>query len=269
MPELAEVEVVRRNLSTWWMSASTEVIVHDPDVLHGASTEQLIDTLRQSPSQFVRRGKYLICLFDAHEPWLVFHFRMTGKIVLSDDPSPRFARLSWCLAPHQWLVFKDPRRLGSVQWHGAGPWSDDDVFQRMGPEPESWTVDDLQALSSSKALLKSKLLDQQVVAGIGNIAICELFWRLRFPPKIRCQALSLSQMHALIEETNRYFEWLIDDQQSPEIIYLQEGKGEHPFDVYGRENEPCKRCQAPIERMTVSGRSSYFCPICQAESDVA
>lgn len=265
MPELAEVEVVRRNLEQWWLGrAASEVVIGDEAICPQlAAQNQAFQSLLKTPLRAIsRRGKYLIAQFEDTAQWIVFHFRMTGKIIATTDPSPPYARLSWRL-DDQWLVFKDPRRLGHVSWHPSGDWRDDPTFKAMGPEPDDWRVEDVLKLQASKATLKAKLIDQAVVAGIGNIAISELFWRLQWHPKIACTSLDDVRAQSLIDETQAYFEWLIADQQADEIIYLQEGKTTHPFDVYGRRDEPCRRCQTPIERVTVASRSSYYCPGCQ------
>lgn len=261
MPELAEVEVVRRNLEQWWLGRAAQNVIIDDDAICPES-ERLRSLLMTPLLAISRRGKYLIAQFEGSTAWLIFHFRMTGKIISTQNPSTAYARLSWQV-DERWLVFKDPRRLGHVSWHADGVWREHPTFKPMGPEPDDWCVEDVLQLQESKATLKAKLLDQAVVAGIGNIAISELFWRLQWHPQITCTSLDEVRAQSLIDYTQDYFQWLIADQQSDEIIYLQEGKTTHPFDVYGRQGEPCRRCQTSIERLNVASRSSYYCPSCQ------
>lgn len=261
MPELAEVEIVRRNLADWWTTPASEVRLHDEALLTRGAPELLHELLTSEAPTMDRRGKYLIARFSADRA-LIFHFRMTGKIVRSPDPEPRFARLAWDGAD-EWLVFKDSRRLGHVEVFDTGGLADYEPLLKMGPEPYGLSGEELAAQLSPRRRLKDALLDQSVIAGVGNIAISEVFWRLKLAPDIKAKSLSQDQIDALAEELPRYFDELMEDQMDDEVIYLGEGKAENPFAVYGREEEPCQRCDTPIERVVIGGRSSYYCPTCQ------
>ncbi len=160
-------------------------------------------------------------------------------------------------------MFKDSRRLGQVEVFDTGELADYEPLQRMGPEPTDLDADLLAEQLPPKRRLKDALLDQSVVAGVGNIAISEVFWRLELPPDVRSNELSDAQIARLAEELPRYFDQLIDDQMADEIVYLGEGKSKNPFDVYAREGEECPRCATPIVRAKIGGRSSYFCEVCQ------
>lgn len=272
MPELAEVEVVRRNLERWWKGrTAAEVQLHDPELVTTGTPEGLVEALGLPAAAIDRRGKYLIVTLatddDTPDRIVVFHFRMTGKIVCVEDAEPSYARLAWHVPAAGWLVFKDMRRLGDAHLLEAGELEDFEPIASLGPEPDELSADALrERLAGSSRRLKSALLDQSVVAGIGNIAVSELFWRLELPPKISCDELDDAQYEDLVDEMPRYFNWLVEDQMSDEIVYLGEGKSHHPFDVYAREGEACPRdsCDATIERATFGGRSTYFCPACQS-----
>lgn len=262
MPELSEVEIVRRNLSEWWRSPATEVRVLDEAVLTFGRPELLHELLRGAAPTMDRRGKYLIARFEGDRA-LIFHFRMTGKIVRSAEPEPRFARLAWTGAGDDWLVFKDARRLGHVEVFDTGELADYLPLQRMGPEPHGLTGPALAARLSPRRRLKDALMDQSVIAGVGNIAISEVFWRLELAPDVKVDALAEAQIAALADELPRYFDELLEDQMDDEVIYLGEGKAENPFAVYGREHESCSRCGGTVARKMVGGRSSYYCSKCQ------
>ncbi|WP_158542802.1 Fpg/Nei family DNA glycosylase [Lujinxingia litoralis] len=265
MPELAEVEVARRNVERWWQHrCAREVRLIDPKVLRDATPRELEDALGRRLVAMHRRGKYLWAELEGGFA-LMFHFRMTGKITCEDSPEPRFARLAWRIDEAGWLVFKDPRRLGHVEVLGPGELDHYDALQRMGPEPEDATAAGLKAACSARRLLKSALLDQSVVAGVGNIAISELFWRLKLPVEVRCGELDDAQWEALAKEMPRYFDQILQRSMADEIAYLNEAGGDNIFEVYGREGEPCPRCQAPLKVARVAGRSSYYCPTCQGE----
>lgn len=261
MPELAEVEIVRRNLAGWWTEPAHEVRILDDAVLTRGSPELLRQLFEAAAPQMERRGKYLIARFPA-ERAVIFHFRMTGKIVRTDDAEVRFARLSWAVGDG-WLVFKDSRRLGHVEVFDAGELAGYEPLQRMGPEPHGLTAEALAPRLGSRRL-KDALMDQSVIAGVGNIAISEVFWRLGLAPEVRADELTETQLAALVDELPRYFDELLEEQMDDEVIYLGEGKAESPFAAYGRAGLPCMRCGAPIVRSVVGGRSSYSCPECQA-----
>jgi formamidopyrimidine-DNA glycosylase len=257
MPELAEVEIVRRNLDRWWTQAASEVHIADPEVVTTGSADDLRSALLSKPQEHRRRGKYLHTLLP--DAAVVFHFRMTGKIVRRSSPHERFARIAWRVGD-SWLVFVDSRRLGHIdvlrRIEDYGP------LGRLGPEPHELTADTLRQ-RLGKRRLKDALMDQTVVAGIGNIAISEVFWRLRLPPRIKAIELSDKQLEALVDELPRYFDWLIAEEQSDEVLYVNQTDAPAPFDVYQRDGEPCRRCGAVIDSARIGGRSSYFCPSCQ------
>lgn len=264
MPELAEVEVARRNLEAWWTGrAAQRVVVLDARALRAPDDARAIEGMQRPVERVVRRGKYLIVEFEGISSWALIHFRMTGKIIRDQTGDARFARVAWMLEPDEWLVFKDQRCLGGVDWIEAPRWTQHPTFLAMGPEPDDWEPADVMALQGSRATLKAKLLDQSVVAGIGNIAVCEIFWRLRVAPDLTCAELDADTARALVLETRAYFNWLIAHERGPEITYVQEDASAHPFSVYAREGEPCERCQGTIARIKVAGRSSYYCPVCQ------
>ncbi|MFW5968293.1 MAG: zinc finger domain-containing protein, partial [Persicimonas sp.] len=106
--------------------------------------------------------------------------------------------------------------------------------------------------------------DQTILAGLGNIAASEIMWRTKLGPRVKCGALSEADCAELAEAIEAFVRHVIEVEQADEIIYLEEGGAQNPFDVYGREGEPCPRCETPIERAKVGGRSSYFCPRCQS-----
>lgn len=263
MPELAEVEVVRRNLESWWLgNQGKEVRILDQKLESVPGASRLESLLLQAPQRLFRRGKYLFAEFA--DGVVLFHFRMTGKITLSEIPEPRFARLAWLVEPSGWLVFKDQRRFGDVE---VLSWEEYEAYEpllRMGPEPEDLTVEDLQSRISKRKMLKSALLDQSVVAGVGNIAISELFWRSKIPPEARGADLSLQSWENLVLDMPAYFQEVIEQSMADEIDYLGEaGNTENIFAIYGREGEPCPRCAESIQKSKVGGRSSYWCPACQ------
>lgn len=266
MPELAEVEVVRRNLVEWWEGrAASKVCLFDEKLLNETDTDALVQTLGEPLQEAGRRGKYLLCHFAGGQT-VVFHFRMTGKIIGCDEPEPDYARLAWRVGD-TWLVFKDQRRLGEARlFASADEFAAYEPLVKMGPEPEDVTVDYLREVCSDRRMLKTALLDQSIVAGVGNIAISELFWRLKLAPGVKCGELTDDDWQALVDEMPAYFDDVIEFSMSDEVWYIEEaggGQRESPFRIYGRAGEACPRCGAELEKTRVGGRSSYFCGECQ------
>jgi len=261
MPELGEVEIVRQNLERWWVGESASEVVLEDEHLLTRGTPERLETLLRSPCKAMqRRGKYLFAEFD--DAYVVFHFRMTGKITREDDESPEYTRLAWHV-PAGWLTFKDSRRLGHVEVVEADEFDEYEPIAKLGPEPHDLDGAMLCSRVNGRKL-KNALLDQTVVAGVGNIAISEIFFDEELPPEVSGDELDSEQWDRLARALPRFFDALIADQKSDEVMYLNQGKAENPFTVYKREGEPCPRCGALIKRKKVAGRSSYFCPECQA-----
>ncbi len=268
MPELAEVEIVRRNIEAWWKTPADEVVWIDAQF--GDSQDSLEEALRSKPLAFIRRGKHLVV--QTEKGGVYFHLRMTGKIISAASPDVRFARLAFKVSPgrsadnqdYPWLVFVDSRRLGSIEFLEGSELPKG--FATLGPEPDAISVAYFDDTIGKKRGLKSALLDQKVVAGIGNIAITELFWMCGIAPNAKWSDLSEEKKAELCAEMAPYFDALIEKEAGDEIPYANEKGAPNPFLIYKRLGEPCPTCQNPIERVKVASRSTYFCPTCQPDS---
>ncbi len=263
MPELPEVEIARRNLETWWTGkAAAEVVICDEKLLDETDAEALVAALKQPLDHMERRGKYNVARM-ADGSTLLIHFRMTGKIVRADSPDIDYARLAWKLAD-TWLVFKDQRRLGHVRLLAPGEFEEYEPVQKMGPDALELTGEVLCERLPERRMLKTALMDQEIVSGLGNIAAIEVMWRQKIAPRAKCGDLSEAECRKLAETIVDFLEEIIEREQSDEVVYVEEDGSQNPFDVYGREGEPCPRCGTSIERKKIGGRSSYYCPNCQA-----
>jgi formamidopyrimidine-DNA glycosylase len=181
---------------------------------------------------------------------------MNGDWMLAKttDELPRFARAVLDFEDGSSLVFVDSRALGTIDVHPAGA----ELDLGLGPDAADadWTAAQLSdALALRRGPIKPALLDQRLVAGLGNIYAAESLWRARINPFTACKALERAQVvslrkaiaHVLARATgSRYTD---DDTVT--------------LDVYDREGQPCRRCKTPIERVVQAGRSTYFCPHCQ------
>ncbi len=286
MPELPEVETVCRQLEPELEGRRIEQLEvldarwcrpQPPAELEAAVSGRKIVGLG-------RRGKYLLLGLDGRQT-LVMHLRMTGNLVLEGeeklDPSEgmrlyegerstseRHLRARFRLDGGRQVWFTDPRRFGEA-------FLLDDVdlearFERLGVEPlsDAFTAEELGEVAAGRtAPLKSFLLDQSRVAGVGNIYADEALFRARLHPLSPAGSMRPEHLEALRDGVVAALEAGIDGGGAS-IDDYRDGRGEKgrmqdEFLVHTREGEPCPRCDGTIERIVVSGRSTYYCPACQ------
>ena len=202
-----------------------------------------------------RRGKHqLVHLADGR--MLHAHFRMNGDWEYGriTDDDPRFARAVFEFTDGTRLIFVDSRALGTIQLHAAGEHPE----LALGPDASdaAWTADQLgTALAKRRGPIKTALLDQRLVAGLGNIYAAESLWRARIDPRIACRLLTAAQVKALRQAIASVLRRATGARYTDDdTVHL---------DVYDREGLPCRRCGVAIARMMQAGRSTYFCPGCQ------
>lgn len=270
MPELPEVEHARRQLSPLVGRTITRVTPRDTIVLGGRSKPSFTKALAGRTLERVeRRGKNLLVRLSG-EGGLAMHLGMTGSLVVAPSafaPS-RFARVSFELGDLA-LHFDDPRKLGRL---AAGSLDEARKAARMDAlGPDALEVSTPHALAArfagARGPIKMALLDQERIAGLGNIHASEALFLARLHPLRRASSLTAREwqhLHAGIRETlGRALDELdrLDANGEP-LVYLSAG-GENPFLVYDREGEPCPRCGRAIAREVHGGRSSYLCRHCQ------
>jgi len=271
MPELPEVETVRRRLAphlTGRVLADVEILDHrltDPEPpesvaarLAGARIEAL-----------GRRGKYLVMeLGDGAA--LTIHLRMTGNVrwlaAPPAEPLP-FLRARALLDDGSYLAYTDVRRFGT--WRVAEDGVDALLAAKLGPEPlGEWAAADLaRALAGRKAPVKAALLDQRVVAGVGNIYADEALFAARIHPTAPAGRLSRGRVERLHDAVRAALQAGIDAQgasirdfRTPDGGY---GAAQERFAAYGRGGEPCERCGTLLRRTVIAQRGTTYCPRCQ------
>lgn len=203
-----------------------------------------------------RRGKHqLLHLEDGRI--LHVHFRMNGDWEESavGVALPRFARAVLEFSDGTSLVLVDSRALATLDVHPAGA----DLALGLGPDAAdpSWTAAQLtDALAARRGPIKPALLDQKLVAGLGNIYAAESLWRARIDPRLPGRELAPARVRRLRQAIARVIERATGSRYTDDDRVT--------LDVYDREGKPCRRCGTPIERIVQAGRSTYFCPACQA-----
>ena len=273
MPELPEAEANRENLTTWLAGERLqEVAVPDPLTRRGQS-ESAIRAAAESRmvAAVRRRGKFLRIEFEPGGPALLSHLGMSGKWALRHrgDPDPPAVRAALGIAGGRRVLFSDKRRFG--HFSVCLP-ADEERLARLGPEPlgPSFTGRRLAALlRASRRPVKSLLMDQDRIAGIGNIQAAEALWRAGIHPARTSTELGDREAAKLQRAIRWTLRRSIRSIRTPEILYLSDGEAGRQstsarFFVYGREGDACPRCRrGVIARIPIAGRSSFYCPRCQ------
>jgi formamidopyrimidine-DNA glycosylase len=284
MPELPEVEVVRRGLHAHVVGKTiTAVRVHHPRAVrrHEAGPADLTARLLNARITGTdRRGKYLWLLLDTepagHESdtALVVHLGMSGQMLLGEVPRADHVRISALLDDGTVLSFADQRTFGG--WMLADLLEVDDS---VVPQPVAHLARDpldprfdpgevVKVLRRKHSEIKRQLLDQQVVSGIGNIYADEALWRAKLNGARIADTLSRKQLTAVLEAAADVMrDALAEGGTSFDSLYVnvngESGYFDRSLDAYGREGQACRRCGAVIRREKFMNRSSFYCPRCQ------
>jgi formamidopyrimidine-DNA glycosylase len=208
-------------------------------------------------SRVERRGKLQLLHLDDGRV-LHVHFRMNGdwESTIVDAPLPKFARAVLDFTDGSRLVLVDSRALATIDVHPAGA----DLALGLGPDAAdpTWTAEQLgNALATRRGPIKPALLDQKLVAGLGNIYAAESLWRARIDPRLPARDLEAARVKKLRAAIAAVIERATGSR------YTSDDRVK--LDVYDREGKPCRRCRTPIERIVQAGRSTYYCPRCQAD----
>ena len=271
MPELPEVETIRRSLAPHLTGdAIAAVPLLDPHAVAEPSPEGAVALAAgQGIAAVRRRAKYLI--FDLEARHMVVHLRMSGRLRLVRTVADiRYLRAQWNLVSGRVLCFYDVRRFGRI-------WLVDEdrlaeLLAPLGPEPfdPALTVAALhERLARRTAPVKSLLLDQRIIAGLGNIYVDEILFAGHVHPRRPAGALDEREIATLLDVTRRTLRTAIANGGTTfDAVYSDaEGRpGRHRahLAVYRRTGEPCVACGAPIRRTVVAQRGTHFCPRCQS-----
>lgn len=272
MPELPEVQTVATHLDSRLRGAVVESVrLFRRDIVKGSPRSLQRALLSKTLRRVRRHGKRIICEL-APDTELNFHLGMTGNILVVRRDAPlldhthlrvRFAgRLDE-------LRFRDPRRFGGV-WLGNGRGLCDGRFSSvLGPDALEVRLPEFRRMLERRRQIKALLLDQQVIAGLGNIYCDESLFRARIHPLTPASRLDPAEVSRLLRCIRSVLKQAIAAGGSSLRDYRnadgEPGWFQIRHRVYDREGEPCRRCGAVIERVAVASRSSWFCPHCQNE----
>jgi formamidopyrimidine-DNA glycosylase len=267
MPELPEVETIKNELLPHVVGRQfIGVGVYDDKPIRQAEVDEFCYKLvGQSITGLERRGKYLIFHLSGGRV-LVVHFRMTGALLLNPSQDERFARVAFQLDDGSQLVFSDRRRLG-VMWLAE---NEKAIVEKLGVEPltADFTAEKLtERMKGRQAPIKAVLLDQAIVAGIGNMYADEALFMAKIHPLKKAGELSLQEVKALYNAIVNVLRAAIDNKGASVDTYKRPGgelgTAHYGFHVAHRRNGTCDVCGAAIQRIAVRNRGTYFCPVCQ------
>lgn len=263
MPELPEVELMSRRLDAWLSGAPlSQVVVHDEKL---GSGQRFAPLAGEEVERAWRRAKYAVVELQRHA--LIFHFRMTGKVLrsLSSKQRPRLT----LVGARETVHFCDTRRFGTADLVAREELDAWFAAKKVGPEPYPLARDGLwwrAQIGHLRTPLKNALMRQDAVAGLGNILASELLWRARIHPEREPATLVPGEWEAIAAAFTPLVEDILRaEDQGDEIVYIGEGREptDASFGVYQREGEPAFCCGEPVVREVHAGRSTFYCPRCQ------
>lgn len=275
MPELPEVETIKRVIEPQIQGMTIEKItLNRPEIIAHPTAEKFCKLLRgQKIAGMSRRGKFLQVLLDSGD-FFMLHLRMTGCLLLTppDHPQEKHTHLIFHLSGDRELRFSDMRRFGRFWFLQKGEADTYSGVDKLGIEPfdKRLTAEYLQThLGKRKKTIKECLLDQSVVAGIGNIYSDEILFTAGIYPKRPACSLDGKEWESLAAVIPERLIFYIKKNAITPEEYLA-GKGQDyrntPFlQVYGHSKEKCPNCGDTLCRMVIGGRSSVYCPSCQKD----
>jgi len=270
MPELPEVETTVRGLARFLEGERiTRVQLHRPDLRRPFPADLVQVMTGATVSALSRRAKYGLLHLDRGAT-MIFHLGMSGRWRIDPEVPDTHDHLLLETASHRFALC-DPRRFGSVDLVSTGALEQWPQFAALGPEPlgPGLSVSHLSAALKGKSqAIKLCLLDQRIVAGLGNIYVCEALWRAGIRPTKPAGKVTRPQLARLVPAIVAVLEASIRDGGSTLRDYARPdgelGYFASSFDVYGRDGEPCRRNDGgTVQRIVQGGRSTWYCPVCQ------
>ena len=272
MPEMPEVETVRRTLLPLIKGKTIkEVTVWYPKIITGDAKEFARQLTGKKIENIDRYAKYLLIRLSDNLT-IVSHLRMEGKyrLVKINTKKDKHDHVQIVFKDNSALRYNDVRKFGRMQLIKTGTEREKTGIGKLGVEPNStaFTVSYLQnGLARKKKNIKNTLLDQSIVAGLGNIYVDEVLWETKIHPLSQANTIPAEKISQLHDNINSLIELAIAERGTTIHTYLdangKTGGFQKMLQVYGHKGEPCVRCGTPLEKIKVNGRGTTFCPKCQ------
>lgn len=265
MPELPEVETIKRQLEKSVLGKTiTDIIVNKSKVIKQPSLGVFKKDLKGSKiKRIIRKAKVLILELSSGKS-LVIHLRMTGQLIYPGDGKQ--SRVTFKLSNKKFLDYNDRRMLGELRL--LDDWRTLKFIRELGPEPFELTEQSFSKMLSTKTTkIKSLLLDQTFISGVGNIYAAEALFKAKINPHRSASSLLTKEKKDLLINIICILKDAIKHKGSSVDQYVtatgQKGSYARFHQVYDREGEPCFECKTPIQRIALGGRGTYFCGRCQ------
>lgn len=272
MPEMPEVETVRRGLNSQVKGRKiTHVEIRYQNLITGDVKQFSEFVTGATISDVGRRAKFLLIHLD-NGYTIISHLRMEGRYRISADPSAidKHSHAIFSLDNGEKMIYNDVRKFGRMQLWPTAELSTNKSIMKLGPEPLSpdFTFEKLKPrIMRHRKDIKTVLLDQSVLSGLGNIYVDEVLWQVKIHPQTPANHLSDEDIKAIIVASNQEMESAIANGGSTVRSYIDatghKGNMQNSLKVYGKEGTPCPRCKTEIEKIKVGGRGTHFCPKCQ------
>ncbi|MFZ5442997.1 MAG: bifunctional DNA-formamidopyrimidine glycosylase/DNA-(apurinic or apyrimidinic site) lyase [Myxococcota bacterium] len=268
MPELPEVEFARRALVRWFKGHTLVRTEAQPKVRTFRDSDLgVFGALAGRLDGIDRRGKYLMVKF-ANQLGFVGHLGMTGKFLKRPaGEDVRWSRARFVLDSGEVIHFQDPRMFGFIDAVPVSELPKRKAVAKLGLDPleDDFTLAALRsALGDSRQPLKVALMDQERLAGLGNIHAAEALFRARLHPSRTAASLTPAEWKALHQGIRATIDFALKlEGDGDDIEYVEEPGAKNPFLIYGRAGLPCRRCRTLVKSFTQAGRTTHFCPKCQ------
>lgn len=272
MPELPEVETVCQGLRARILDKTFAGVTLRRTAIRFPIPPEIDHITARKITRIDRHSKYILIVLDDNSRVLV-HLGMTGRLFYKQDktyiPEKHDHVIFHFTGKDGVLIYNDARRFGVVDYLAPSVTSHK-LLDVLGIDPlsDALSPEFLLRMFGKKAVsMKTALMDQRLIAGLGNIYVCEALFRSRIHPEREARTLTKPEAKKLDKTIRAVLHDALESGGSSLRDYVQvdgdKGLFQHHFDVYGREDEPCHRCATPIRRIVQSGRSSFFCPSCQ------
>lgn len=270
MPELPEVQTFINTIYNKVINRKIQEIgVLEHKIIKNIKPNLFIKNIvGRSIKDIQRKGKNIIFIFD-NESVLLVHLRMEGKLFVMPTPNSRFVRL-WFKFKDNYLVYDDSRKFGTFHWYKSiNDLNQDPSFAKVGDDllQKNFNIPVAFSKINCSAPIKSLLLDQTIMAGIGNIYADEILFACKIHPQTKGKDINIKQFKMIINEAKKIFQQAIIHHGTTVSTYNYDGEHAGGFTkylkVHTRFNCPCPRCKTMIKKIRINGRGTYFCPKCQ------
>lgn len=273
MPELPEVETIKKTLNKLVVNKTiSEVNIYWPNIIKKPDDSEEFKhmLIGQTIKEVHRKGKFL--LFELDDYMLISHLRMEGKYSVhsKEEPLKKHTHIVFSFTDNEELRYNDVRKFGTMHVVTKGEENLQKPLQQLGPDPfdEQFTFEYFyNKLSKTSRVIKVVLLDQTVVAGLGNIYVDETLFKAGVHPLKRANELSKREIEAIQAQAIATLTEAVAQGGTTIRSYVN-GQGEmgmfqQELFVYGQENQPCKHCGQPIIKLKIGGRGTHICSTCQ------